>query len=68
MDGTPKQVFKNVQQLRQLGLDVPETTDILYRLRQQGYDVPLDALSVEQCAQAIYAQFGPQDKDGMVNL
>jgi energy-coupling factor transport system ATP-binding protein len=68
MDGTPKQVFKNVQQLRQLGLDVPETTDILYRLRQHGYDVPLDALSVEQCAQAIYAQFGPQDKDGMVNL
>ena len=58
MDGSPKQVFKNVEQLRALGLDVPETTDILYRLRQQGYDLPLDALSVQQCAQALYDEFG----------
>ena len=68
MDGTPKQVFKNVEQLRALGLDVPETTDILYRLRQQGYNLPLDALSVEECAQALYDEFGAQRKDGMGSL
>ncbi len=53
-DGTPQQVFSQVELLAQVGLSVPETTQLLYRLRQAGVDVPLDALSVEDCAQAIY--------------
>ena len=57
MDGTPREVFKRVQELRALGLDVPETTDILYRLNEAGCDLPLDALSVEECAQTIYSKF-----------
>ena len=53
-DGTPKAVFSQVEALRQVGLTVPQTTQLLWELRQEGYDVPLDALSDEECAQALY--------------
>ena len=35
------------------GLTVPETTELLYGLRAAGWDLPLDALSVDECADAI---------------
>ena len=54
-DGTPQQVFPQVELLQRVGLSVPETTQLLYRLRQAGVDVPLCALSVEDCAQAIFS-------------
>ncbi len=57
-DGTPRQVFSQVELLQSAQLTVPETTQLLYALRQQGMDVPLDALSVEECVQAIYRAFG----------
>ena len=57
-DGTPRQVFSQVERLQSAQLTVPETTQLLYALRQQGVDVPLDALSVEECVQAIYRAFG----------
>ena len=44
-DGTPKDVFQRVEELRAVGLTVPETTQLLWELRQAGVDVPLDALS-----------------------
>ena len=37
-----------------MGLTVPETVDLCWALRQEGLDVPLDALSDEACAQALY--------------
>ena len=52
-DGTPKEVFSQVELLRQVGLSVPDTTALLYALNQSGYQFPLDALSVEECAQAL---------------
>ena len=52
-DGTPKEVFSQVEVLRAAGLTVPETTMLLYELRQAGFDLPLDALSVEECAQTL---------------
>jgi energy-coupling factor transport system ATP-binding protein len=42
-----------VELLRSVGLTVPDTVGLLYELRQAGLDLPLDALSVEECAQAI---------------
>src|SRR5699024_12193686 len=42
-----------VELLRAAGLTVPETTMLLYELRQAGFDLPLDALSVEECAQTL---------------
>ncbi len=53
MDGTPKEIFPRVEELRELSLDVPGTVDLLYELRRRGWDVPLDALSIEECADAI---------------
>ena len=55
MDGTPKEVFCQVDKLRSMGLTVPDTVDLLYQLRQAGVDVPLDALTVEECADTIAA-------------
>lgn len=52
-DGTPKEVFTQVELLQAAGLTVPETTMLLYELRQAGFDLPLDALSVEECAQTL---------------
>lgn len=53
-DGTPKEVFTQVELLRSVQLTVPETTQLLHALNQEGMDLPLDALSVEDCAQAIF--------------
>ena len=53
-DGTPRKVFQRVEELKAVGLTVPETTELLWQLRQAGVDVPLDALSDEECAQALF--------------
>ena len=58
MDGTPAEVFAQVAALRHMGLTVPDTVDLLDRLRADGLNVPLDALTVEACAGAIAAEFG----------
>ena len=53
MDGTPAEVFTQVDALRAMGLAAPDTVELLYGLRQQGMDVPLTALTVDDCAAAI---------------
>ena len=53
LDGTPEEVFPQVEKLRAMGLTTLDTVDLLHRLRQQGWKVPLDALSVSDCADAI---------------
>ena len=53
LDGTPKEVFPHVEALQSAGLNVPATTQLLYALRQSGESLPLDALSIEECAQAL---------------
>ncbi len=52
-DGAPKQVFQDVEGLKAVGLTVPQTTQLLWELRQEGLNVPLDALSDEECAEAL---------------
>ena len=52
-DGAPKEVFPQVELLQNAGLDVPATTRLLYELNRQGASLPLDALSTEECAQAL---------------
>ena len=54
-DGTPKEVFPQVELLESVGLTVPATTKVLYALNQAGFDLPLDALSTEECAQVFLA-------------
>jgi len=52
-DGTPQQVFTQVELLQSVGLTVPETTLLLKALNDEGFALPLDALSVDQCAQVL---------------
>lgn len=52
-DGAPRQVFQQVKMLKSIGLTVPDTVGLLYELRKAGLNLPLDALSVEECADAI---------------
>ena len=54
MDGTPTEVFTRVEELEEMGLTVPDTVQLLHRLRAAGYEVPLDALDVESCADAVF--------------
>ena len=53
MDGTPKQVFARAEELKALGLTVPDTVALLRELKANGLDVPVDALTVEECASEI---------------
>ena len=57
MDGTPKQVFARAGELREIGLAVPDTVALLRELRSAGMDVPVDALTVDECADAIRKAF-----------
>ena len=55
-DGKPKEVFQRVEELKAVGLTVPETTELLWQLRKKGFSsLPLDALSDEECADALAA-------------
>ena len=53
-DGTPEEVFSQVELLHNIGLAAPESVELCYALKQQGFDLPLDALEPEKCAQALY--------------
>lgn len=53
MDGTPSEIFVRAEELWQCGLDVPQTTELLWRMRKAGLDVPLDAFGERECAEAI---------------
>jgi len=58
LDGAPREVFQDIDTLRKTGLDIPETAVLLHDLRNDGYDLPVDALSVDECAGAIYRAIG----------
>ena len=53
-DGAPRAVFQQVEELKAVGLTVPETTELLWELRKAGLDVSLGALSDGKCAQELY--------------
>ena len=52
-EGSPEQVFSQVELLKQHQLDVPQSTELIYRLRGAGADLPDCVLSVEECVQAL---------------
>ena len=55
MDGKPREVFRDIDTLRKTGLDIPETALLLHALVKDGFDLPFDALTVDECAEAIYS-------------
>lgn len=53
LDGTPREVFKNVEKLKSIGLDVPQSTELCYLLRKSGIPLPDDIITADECAAAI---------------
>ena len=53
LDGTPKEVFSQVEKLHEMGLAAPDTVELCYELNQKGLALPLDKLDSEECAQAL---------------
>ncbi len=54
MDGTPRDIFSQVEELRSLGLAAPDTVELLHRLNGHGMSLPLTAITVDECARAIF--------------
>ena len=55
-DGTPKNVFSQVELLHKFGLAAPETVELCFELNKAGFDLPLDQLDTEECAQILYTK------------
>lgn len=53
MDAPPREVFSKVDRLREIELDVPQVTDLIYRLRRDGYDLPVNLIFEEEATEAI---------------
>lgn len=53
LSGTPREVFSQVEYLKQLRLDVPQVTELAYELRQSGVDVPEGILTIEELVESL---------------
>ena len=53
-DSTPKDIFSDIKLLKEVGLDVPQSTELLYCLKQGGMNISTDVISIEESAQKIY--------------
>jgi energy-coupling factor transport system ATP-binding protein len=60
MDGTPRAIFSQVEALKNAALTVPQTIEVLYELNQTGAALPIDALSVSECADRLEAYLTAQ--------
>ena len=54
MDGAPREIFSRVEELQALGLAAPDTVELLHRLNRHGMNLPLTAITVDECARAIF--------------
>ena len=54
MDGTPRDIFSRVEELRSLGLAAPDTVELLHRLNGHGMSLPLTSITVDECARVIF--------------
>ncbi len=53
MEGTPREIFSQVDKLKEIGLDVPQMTAVAHDLRQDGFDIPASLLEVDEMVNAI---------------
>lgn len=56
MDGAPHTVFSKVEELKRVGLDVPQAAELADELRREGWALPSDILTVEECVDALASQ------------
>ncbi len=55
LDGTPSDVFSQVEKIKEIGLDVPQTTELLYILKQKGYELPNGVIGTDDCVLELLA-------------
>ena len=53
-DGTPREVFSQVEKLHSIRLAAPDTVELIWQLNQNGFALPIDRLNAEECAQTLY--------------
>ena len=63
MDGTPAEVFARYDVLKSCGLNVPQCTELVHRLRAEGFSIEGDCVTVEQCADALLAFLTKEEKN-----
>lgn len=61
-DGAPSEIFKNVEQLKTVGLDVPQTTELLYNLQKNGFSVSTNVISIKEAACEIASALHSEEK------
>lgn len=57
-DGKPNEIFPQVERMRKLGLDTPQATELVYKLRKNGFDIKGEILTAEDCINAIIGKSG----------
>ena len=63
LDGTPSEVFEHEQTLKKCGLNVPQCTELIHRLRADGIDVSGDCVSLEQCISLVSSILAKEDQN-----
>jgi len=53
IDDVPKKVFAQVDKIKEIGLDVPQVTELFYELRKRGIDLPEDIITVDECKKVL---------------
>ena len=53
MDDIPEKIFSQVDRVKELGLDVPQVTELIFELRKQGIDLPQDIITIDECHKAL---------------
>lgn len=54
MDNVPKKIFSNVETMKNLGLDVPQVTELCWELKKAGYDISTEIIDEDECVQKLY--------------
>ena len=68
LDDTPRNVFSHVQQVKDIGLDVPQVTELAWEMRKAGYDMPEDIITEDECTKAILKLFkADKERSGIGN-
>ncbi|MBQ6907569.1 MAG: energy-coupling factor transporter ATPase [Clostridia bacterium] len=62
LDDTPSKIFSQVEKIKELGLDVPQVTELVFELKKQGIDLPGDIITIDECHRAILEKLKKGDK------
>ena len=54
MDSVPKKIFSQVETMKNLGLDVPQVTELAWELKKSGIDISTEIIDEDECVQALY--------------